>query len=166
MKGALHIDVARSADEVFDFLADIRNERSWNPRIVTIEKVSEGPISAGTKFRGIYAGIGELTTELVVFERPRRFSFRSTGPRMHIEGQFVLAPSPAGTTIDLEAELAPQSFFRLLAPLMAPIIRKQNEAAGERLKRVLSANPPANASSNEGKLSTGRQKPTNGGSSA
>ena len=126
--------------------ADIRDERSWNPRIVKIEKVSEGPISAGTKFRGIYSGIGELTTELVVFERPRRFSFRSAGPRMRIERQFVVAPSHAGTTIDLKAELAPQSFFRLLMRLMAPIIRTQNEAAGERLKRVLSTNAPARAS--------------------
>src|SRR5687768_15572536 len=132
MKGELHIDVARTVEDVFDFLADIRNERSWNPRIVTIDKVSEGPIAAGTKFRGMYAGLGELTTELLVFERPHRFSFRSTGPRMHIKGQFVLAPSPIGTTIDLEAELTPQSFFRLLAPLMAPTIRKQNQAAGER----------------------------------
>src|SRR5688572_23960126 len=103
MKGELHIEVPRPPDDVFDFLADIRNERSWNPRIVKIEKVSEGPIAAGTTFHGIYAGIGELTTELLVFERPRRFSFRSTGPRMRIEGQFVLAPSSAGTTIDLEA---------------------------------------------------------------
>jgi len=65
---------------------------------------------------------------------------------MCIEGQFVLAPTHGGTTIDLAAELSPQSFFRLLAPLMAPIIRKQNEAAGERLKCVLSANAPASAS--------------------
>jgi hypothetical protein len=137
MKGKLSIEVPRSLEEVFDFLVDLRNERSWNPRILQIEKLTDGPMAAGTKFWGRYVGLGELTTELLLVERPRQFSFRSSGARMRIEGAFVVAKSNGGTRIELEAQLVPQSFFRLLAPLMAPIIHKQNQAAGERLKRVL-----------------------------
>jgi hypothetical protein len=139
MKGEMHIEVARSIEEVFDFLADLRNEESWNPRILRIKKLTDGPISARTRFQGTYAGIGELTTELLLFDRPRKFSFRSSGSRMRIEGEFVLKTTSSGTSIDLEAQLLPQSVFRLLAPLMAPVIQRQNRAAGERLKRILAA---------------------------
>lgn len=138
MKGELHIAVARPIAEVFDFLADLRNETRWNPRVIRIEKVTEGPIAAGTRFHGVYAGIGELTTELLRHERPRQFTFRSDGARMKILGEFVLQANGGGTQIDLAAELLPQSFFRLLKPLMAPVIQRQNVAAGERLQRVLS----------------------------
>lgn len=138
MKGALHIEVPRAPDEVFDFLADLRNEKAWNPRVVQLKKLTDGPLSSGSRFSGIYQGIGELTTDLVEFDRPRSLSFRSVGPRMRIEGQFRLQPSAKGTQLTLSAELMPQGIFRLLAPLMAPLIRQQNAAAGERLREVLS----------------------------
>ena len=138
MKGALHIEVPRAPDEVFDFLTDLRNEKAWNPRVIHIEKVTDGPLSAGSRFSGLYQGIGELTTDLVEFDRPRSLSFRSVGSRMRIEGQFRLEPNAKGTRLTLSAELVPQGFFRFLMPLMAPIIRQQNTAAGERLREVLS----------------------------
>jgi polyketide cyclase/dehydrase/lipid transport protein len=138
MKGALHIEVPKAPDEVFDFLVDLRNEQAWNPRVTRIEKITNGPISSGSRFSGIYHGIGELTTDLVEFDRPRSFSFRSLGSRMRIEGQFRLEPTARGTRLRLSAELIPKGIFCLLAPLMAPIIRLQNAAAGERLRMVLS----------------------------
>lgn len=141
MKGAIHIEVPKGPEEVFDFLADLRNEKAWNPRVVQIEKLTDGPLSSGSRFAGIYQGIGELTTDLVEFDRPRSFSFRSVGSRMRIEGQFRLEPKANGTQLTLSAELMPQGFFRLFAPLMAPLIRQQNAAAGERLRAVLCGPP-------------------------
>jgi polyketide cyclase/dehydrase/lipid transport protein len=138
MKGRLSCTVQRSPDEVFDFLADIRNERAWNPRVVRIDKTSSGPLAAGSRFRGRYKGLGLLDTELVEYDRPQRLGFRSTGPRMRIAGTFVLTETAGGTGIDLTADLEPQGVFRILAPLMAPVIRKQNEAAAVRLERALS----------------------------
>jgi hypothetical protein len=137
VRGQLHVSVDRPAEEVFDFLADIRNEVAWNPRVLGIEKVTTGPIGPGTTFDGRYQGLGALRTELVEYQRPRRLSFRSDGPRMRITGTFVLAPAGGGTEIALEAELAPRGVFALVAPLMGPAIRRQNAAAAVRLRRAL-----------------------------
>jgi hypothetical protein len=38
-------------EEVFDFVADERNEPRYNPRIRRAEKLSPGPIGGGTRFR-------------------------------------------------------------------------------------------------------------------
>ncbi len=62
---------------------------------------------------------------------------------MKIEGEFVLGQGRDETRVNLEAELMPQSWFRLLAPLVIPVIQKQNVAAGERLKRILTTEAPA-----------------------
>jgi hypothetical protein len=39
-------------EEVFDLVADERNEPKDNPRIVHGEKVSQGPIATGARFCG------------------------------------------------------------------------------------------------------------------
>jgi hypothetical protein len=43
--------INRPVDEVFDFVADERNEPRYNPRIRRAEKLSPGPIGGGTRFR-------------------------------------------------------------------------------------------------------------------
>jgi hypothetical protein len=48
MEGDLAIN--RPVEEVFDFVADERNEPSYNPRMLRAEKVSDGPIGLGTRF--------------------------------------------------------------------------------------------------------------------
>jgi hypothetical protein len=137
MKGEMECVVNRPVEEVFDFLADVRNEAAWNPRVVRIDKTSDGSIGAGTTFYGLYKGIGALRTELVAYERPERLSFRSSGPRMRIGGQFALSAVQGKSSVTLNADLKPQGLFRLLAPLMAPLIKRQNAAAATRLKQTL-----------------------------
>ena len=137
MKGEMKCVVNRPVEEVFDFLADIRHEAVWNPRVVRIDKTSEGPIGAGTTFHGLYKGIGPLRTELVEYARPERLSFRSRGPRMRIAGTFVLSAVQGDSNVVLNANLQPQGPFRYIAPLMAPLIKRQNAAAATRLKQAL-----------------------------
>jgi hypothetical protein len=46
------IVINRPVDEVFDFVADARNEPRRNPRMLRAEKLSAGPVGLGTRFRG------------------------------------------------------------------------------------------------------------------
>lgn len=137
MKGEMKCAVNRPVEDVFDFLADIRNEAAWNPRVIRIDKTSNGSIGAGTTFHGLYKGIGPLRTELVEYDRPGRLSFRSSSPRMRIAGTFVLSAVQGESSVALSADLEPQGLFRFIAPLMAPLLKRQNAAASTRLKRVL-----------------------------
>ena len=139
MRGRMQCVAAREPEEVFDFLADLRNERSWNPRVVAIDKTSSGPIGQGTTFRGRYRGLGPLETELTEYDRPRRLAFRSRGPRMAITGAFSLRRAGDGTEVELTAVFEPQGLLRLLSPLLALVMGKQNEAATIRLTRALAA---------------------------
>lgn len=46
--GEITIDAPVS--EVFDLVADERNEPRYNPRIVRAEKLSRGPVGGGSRF--------------------------------------------------------------------------------------------------------------------
>jgi hypothetical protein len=49
------IVITRPVDEVFDFVADERNEPQNSRRMLTAEKTTPGPIGAGTCFRSVFA---------------------------------------------------------------------------------------------------------------
>jgi hypothetical protein len=45
------IMINRPVEEVFDFVADERNEPRYNPRMVRAEMLSPGPVGLGSRFR-------------------------------------------------------------------------------------------------------------------
>ena len=78
-------EVARPAQEVFSYLADVTNEAKWNPWARWVRKLSEGPIGPGSVFRGSYQGFGELDQDLSDYEPSRRLTFR-VGRRVRLWG--------------------------------------------------------------------------------
>ena len=62
--------IERSVEDVFDFVADERNEPRYNPRMLSAEKLSPGPIGVGSQFRAEFASFGRpvATTELTEYE--------------------------------------------------------------------------------------------------
>jgi hypothetical protein len=128
-------------EETFDFLADLRNEARWNPRVVEIQQGTPGPVGTGTRFRGTYRGIGSLDTVLTRCDRPHRIAFHSEGPRMEIDGVFVLSPATAGTDVALDADLRPRGLLSKVVPLIGPLFRRKNAAAAKRLRAALE--PPS-----------------------
>jgi hypothetical protein len=137
MKGGMRLHTELPAEKVFDFLADLRNESRWNPRVRQLTLATSGPVAAGSEFRGEYQGLGILVTTLTEYERPRRIRFRSEGPRARIDGVFTVSANGRGTDVALDATVQPRGFLAILAPMMGPVFRRQNAAAEARLTRVL-----------------------------
>jgi hypothetical protein len=141
MKGGMRLHAERPAEEVFDFLADLRNESRWNPRTRQLTLATSGPIAAGSVFRGEYQGLGVLVTTLTEYDRPRRIRFRSEGPRARIDGVFEIAPASQGVDVALDAEVQPRGLLALLAPMMGPAFRRQNATAATRLTQAIESGP-------------------------
>ena len=83
------IVIKRPVDEVFDFVADERNEPRYNPRMLHAEKVSDGPIGVGTEFRAETAtrrGSAEMAIEITRYERPSRLESSTRLSNMNIAG--------------------------------------------------------------------------------
>ncbi len=57
------IVINRPVEEVFDFVADEGNEPRYNARMRRAEKISEGPIDLGTRYRAELVSAGRLPLE-------------------------------------------------------------------------------------------------------
>jgi hypothetical protein len=140
IKGEIFIN--RSVEEVFDVVADERNEPRYNPRLLWVEQISSGPIGRGTQFRAATKTMGrpvQMTIEFTDYERPRHLASLTHLPTMEIQGALTFAPVPEGTRMGWSWELQPRGVLRLLRPLIARMGKRQEEAIWAGLKQFLEA---------------------------
>jgi hypothetical protein len=140
IQGDIVID--RPVEEVFDFVADERNEPRFNPRMIRAEKVSPGPIGLGTRFRAetrTMRGTAEMTIECTGYERPRRLASSTSLSNMDIHGALVFDAVPGGTRMQWLWDLEPRGASKLLRPIIARMGERQERAIWANLKRFLEA---------------------------
>src|SRR5690348_1483195 len=115
------ITIERAPEEVFDFVADERNEPQYNPRMTHAEKISSGPIGVGTRFRAVMMGIGpaaEMTIDYTAYDRPKRLASTTHLSNMDIEGVLLFEPVSDGTRMHWNWDIEPRGFYKLMAPLI------------------------------------------------
>ena len=118
------ITIARAADEVFAFLADLRNIPKWNYAIARTVPVSPGPAGVGATYRQTRT-IPRRTEEalqITVFEPPSRLA---------IQGQ--LGPFQATTSYLLQPEAIKEAVAGNLSALKK--LLETGGLAGEGLER-------------------------------
>ena len=132
--------IHRPVHEVFDFVADERNEPRYNPRICRAEKLSPEPIGRGTRYRAEAVTLGRttgMTIEYTAYERPRRLASSIHMPAADIVGTLRFDPVPGGTRMSWSWEMRLRGLYTLLAPIIVPVGRRQEHANWAGLKRFL-----------------------------
>jgi hypothetical protein len=56
------IEIARPLEEVFDFIAEERNEPRYNEEMLSCEKVTSGPVGVGTRYVAEMKAMGSITS--------------------------------------------------------------------------------------------------------
>jgi len=130
--------IRRSDEEIFDFVADERN--NYDPQIQQAELLTEGPIGVGTRFRSVSQSGGrrvEMIIEITEYERPRRFASTTHLSSMDIRSTLTFEPTAGGTLMRWSSQIEPRGLLRLLSPLLAGIGKRQTAAIWANLKRTL-----------------------------
>ncbi len=117
--------IARPIADVFDYLADARNEPTWLPGARSVEKTSKGPVGLGTTFVGQYARAGQVDLELIEFQRPTRLTFRARSRIVDFDDAVELTEHDAVTHLDARMSAEPRGAMHLVAPVMARTMRRQ-----------------------------------------
>jgi uncharacterized protein YndB with AHSA1/START domain len=118
------VTIDAPVDEVFDMVADERNEPRYNPRIVRAEKVSEGPVGAGARFVAEPKNMGskgEMTLTILEYERPHRMHNVVHSSYMHVDGTLTFEQVDGGTRLTWDWDMALVGPMRMLSPLLALI---------------------------------------------
>jgi glyoxylase-like metal-dependent hydrolase (beta-lactamase superfamily II) len=120
----------RPVEEVFDFIADPRNEPSYNSVVVEADKTTPGPIGTGTRYVQRLKSLGgtrPAEIELSAYDRPRQLGWHVASTGMDVTGDEHFRSLPDGRTeVSWRWEFSPRGWLRALGPLVG--------AAGARLE--------------------------------
>ncbi|HZD69780.1 MAG TPA: SRPBCC family protein [Actinomycetes bacterium] len=118
------IIIAAPVEQVFDMVADERNEPRYNPRILRAEKTSEGPVGLGTRFIAQPRGMGRkgvMTVEVVVYDRPGRLTTSIRSSYMTVDGTLTFAPVDGGTRMRWSWDMRLRGAMRVFSPLVRAV---------------------------------------------
>lgn len=118
------ITIDAPVGEVFDLVADERNEPKYNPRIRRAEKVTEGPVGPGARFVAEPKGMGAkgaMTLEVLEYERPHRLHNAVRSSYLQVDGTLTFEEVADGTKLSWDWDMGLVGPTRLLSPLLAAI---------------------------------------------
>jgi len=142
VQGDIVID--RPIDEVFDFVADERNEPGYNPQMTRAEMVTQEPIGVGSKFQSVMTGVGrgaDMTIEFTEFDRPHRLGSAThiSNGGMDINGTLLFEAQGQSTKMKWLWNIELRGFSRLLAPIVRRMGERQELAIWTGFKKVMEA---------------------------
>ena len=116
------VTIDAPVDEVFDMVADERNEPRYNPRIVRAEKVSEGPVGTGSRFVAEPKSMGskgEMTLTILEYDRPHRLHNVVRSSYMQVDGTVTFEEVESGTRLKWDWDMGLVGSLRMLSPILA-----------------------------------------------
>jgi uncharacterized protein YndB with AHSA1/START domain len=132
------VQIDRPREVVFDFLSDPRNELRWNPKVEVMEKITEGPLGVGSKFKAKWTKSKLVTMECEHFERPSAWRYRNDGPVV-VDLSIALEESGDGTMLTSCFDATPRGAFRLVFPIFLAMMRREEAANMRLLKQAVEA---------------------------
>jgi Polyketide cyclase / dehydrase and lipid transport len=134
------IVISRPVEEVFYFVADERNEPRYNRRMRRAEKISEGPIGVGTRYRAEVVSAGRpvpMIIEFTDYDRPRRLASSTRMSSMDIQYTLTFEPVTEGTRMRWSGDVEPRGILKLMSPVVAWMGRRQERRIWTGLKHLL-----------------------------
>jgi hypothetical protein len=134
------IVIDRPVAEVFDFVADQRNEPKYNLRMASAEKLTQGAIGQGTRYRVTVRSMGRpvgMDLETTGYERPSRLASTTVMSSAEISGELTFEPEAGGTLMRWRWDVRPKGVFRLLTPVFSQFGKRQEAANWASLKQYL-----------------------------
>ncbi len=134
----------RPGDEVFGYLADLRNFAEWDPgvrRVAQIEGDGTGPDAV---FDVTVAGVGrDLTLRYVTVEYapPRELLVLAESTLFTSEDRITVEADDAGTVVTYDADLRLNGVLRLADPVLRLVLGRIGDRAAAGLRRVLDGQP-------------------------
>jgi uncharacterized protein YndB with AHSA1/START domain len=131
--------IARSPEEVFNFVADVRNDPKWHTDVLeaTLDGASVAPGSVFTIRVKPQMGMTGGTVKVRSYEPPRQIVFDVDMGKMKPTTTFTVQPEGSGARISRKVEMETQGMMKLMAPLMGGMFRKRNVKFLGNLKRVM-----------------------------
>jgi carbon monoxide dehydrogenase subunit G len=134
------VEIERSPDEIFSFVADPRNDARWAPACEEVQKTSKGPPGVGTTYRQVGRLLGrrfEVPIEITAYEPNRKLAIKPiTGP-VHLTHLRSVEGTTDGTRLTITLEGQTGRFFRVVDLVFACLAKWLFQSSLANLKGLL-----------------------------
>lgn len=136
------VSTSRSADEVFDYLAEFSNAAEWDPGVVAASRLDAGPIGRNSMFR-LQVRVGRWTVpfdyRIVAFEPPTRVAVVADRGTVRSEDTItIVSDATGGSTLTYDARLRLKGVYAIAEPLLCLGFRRIGDRGIAGLRRTLS----------------------------
>jgi uncharacterized protein YndB with AHSA1/START domain len=99
--------IQKSPDEVFAYVSDMARHGEWGGHDLAVQKVSSGPVAAGSTFSSVAKQFGtqKETQTVTEFVPGKRFAFEATGALGVARHVFDLSAAGNGTRVVKSMEI-------------------------------------------------------------
>lgn len=134
--------IARSAGEVFRYVADLRNEPSWHVGIASVPgETDTDPVPVIGKTYAVkfapFMGKTDGTFTAVEVVPGSRIVYKADFAGMQPQITYTVEAAGDGATFTRAVEIRLSGFKVLMTPMMAFMVPRHNKLFVENLKRVL-----------------------------
>ena len=133
------VETTASPSAVFAYLSDFTTTTEWDPGTVETTLVS-GDGDVGTTYHNVSRFLGrktELTYAVTRHEPGRLLALRGENKSVVAHDTMEIAPHGAGARVTYTAEFDFRGLAGLVAPLLAPALKKLGDEAEDGLRRAL-----------------------------
>ncbi|MFC0522100.1 SRPBCC family protein [Pontibacillus salicampi] len=135
------VHIARTKEEVFDFLTSFDNAQTIMPNVVKNEILTEGPMGVGTRFRETREIKGREAAsiiEITEFDKPNTFSVRSDVDGLSTFYHYTLTDKEGGTEVDFVCNIEAETLrMKLVKPIFKQIMKKEDGDHVQKMKEAM-----------------------------
>lgn len=136
------LETALPVDDAFAFVADFANARHWDPGVATSERIGDGPVGIGARYRlgvRMRGRVAPMEYRITAFDAPRRVVLAGEGSNVTAVDEIRFAPRAdgTGTRVEYIADIRLGGWMRLLAPFAGGAFRALADNAVNGMRRAL-----------------------------
>jgi Polyketide cyclase / dehydrase and lipid transport len=141
------IVLGHAPEVVWDFLTSEANDVNWRaPWLRSVRRLSEGPVSVGTRYESVYRFFGRdeaVIVELTEVDAPLRLAWRQVnhGSLAINDGSYRLEPVVGGTRFTVTGIFASRGLSRLFDPPFAAYLNRASKRQLAQLASSLGSRP-------------------------
>jgi uncharacterized protein YndB with AHSA1/START domain len=132
------IEVARPAQEVFEYLTDVDRVPEWQAS--ALEARANGPLARGSRIterRKLFGHEAQTVLEVTEYEPPARLTLRALDGPVRFRVEHRLEELDSDTHLHVLGEARPTGMLRFAGPVVERKAREELRRDFERLKEIL-----------------------------
>lgn len=134
------LETSLPIEETFAFVADFANSSRWDPGVATSERLDDGPVGVGARYRlgiRVLGRVAPMEYRITTYEPLSRVVLAGEGSGVSAIDDIRFERTASGTAVDYTADIRLVGWKRLAQPFVGGAIAKIGREGAGGMQRTL-----------------------------